>query len=88
MIKRWTGDTRSKENQRLVAAIRRFTVDMPDDQPNGEAERQLLRIEALCVRELRSALAEYCSAVAADTKELREAASAYFGLNFKEPPAS
>lgn len=30
----------------LVAAIRAFTVDMPDDQPNGEAERHLLRLNA------------------------------------------
>ncbi len=85
----------------LKNAIRAITVEMPDDEPNGEAERQLLRLEAAVehlttwaatnpamarrLSMVSDAAAKLCAALADDTKALREAAEAYFGVDFKAP---
>lgn len=87
----------------LKKAIRAITVDLPDDEPNGEAERQLLRLEAAVehlttwaptnpamarrLSMVSDAAAKLCAALADDTKKLREAAEAYFGGDFSKPDA-
>jgi len=71
----------------LTAAIRAFTVDAPDDQPNGERERQLdslgHALERGDVRAARKAYSLMCAAGADDLKALRVAAEMHFGGDFK-----
>jgi len=83
------GDARRHGRAALVAAIRAFTVDMPNDQPNGEAERQLgILSDALHGQNLRKAIeafVRYCDAEADQIKALRIAAEAYFSEDFRNP---
>lgn len=83
-----------KEQETLAQAIRAFTVEAPDDQPNGPAEKALLDLEAAlagypwrnpAIDAARDAAARLCEALADDTKRLREAAEAYFGGDFTKP---
>lgn len=78
-----------KETQHgLIDAIRALTVDAPNDQPNGERERQLdLLGQALDRGDMRSARKAYvlmCEAGANDLKYLRIAAEAHFGGDFRK----
>lgn len=83
---------------RLKAAIRRQTVDIDDgNTPNGPVEEALEGLaNALTVESYRKhgagAFVKACdwgakltTALTADTKELCEAASAYFGEDFNKP---
>lgn len=88
----------------LIAAIRAITVDLPDDQPNGPAERALLHLQdmldpgywpwgdvAACQRRLsqvNGAMAELCEALANETRDLRVAAEAHFGGDFRKPASA
>lgn len=81
----------------LIKAIRAITVDMPDDQPSGEAERQLIRLEkavealprgARGAAAVCDAAAKLCEALADDTRRLRIAAESYFGGDFRSPEVS
>jgi hypothetical protein len=89
---------RAKLAVRLKAAIRRQTVDVDDgNKPNGPAEEALegivnaLSLDSYRALGLRAFViacdwgAKLSAALAADTKELREAASAYFGEDFTKP---
>lgn len=83
--------------QRITNAIRRFTVDAPDGKPNGPVEEainglvdslSLSSYKAFGPRAFNIANgwgAKLSEAFAADTKELREAADAYFGGDFTKP---
>lgn len=76
---------------RLVQAIRRFTWDAPNDQPNGETEAAILDLEtALTGGDLdaaRRAFSVMMRASADDVTELREAAEiAIPGVDFKGEP--
>ena len=75
--------------KRLARAIRAFTVDMPNDQPNGDAERHLLRLDKALRRgdlsRARDAFAAMCGAQADQLRELRIAAESHLGGNFKDP---
>lgn len=80
-----------EEERRLCAAIRRLTVDMPDDQPNGPAEQALVDLQRWVPSTdtfVRDALARLCDALADDTRELRLAAESYFGSDFRAPQPS
>lgn len=73
---------------RLVKAIRRFTWDMPNDQPNGETEAAILDLETALRRgdldAARRAFSVMMRASADDVTELREAAErAIPGVDFK-----
>jgi hypothetical protein len=77
----------------LMRAIRAFTVDAPNDQPNGPAERALVRLgDALDAadwpgsREARVAYSELCERSADDIRDLRIAAETYFGGDFRADP--
>ena len=76
----------------IVKAIRAFTVDMPNDEPNGPRERQLEVLgQALERGDLRIARRAYglmCEAGADDTRTLRVAAEAHFGGDFRAAPTS
>jgi hypothetical protein len=73
----------------LIRAIRAFTVDAPNDEPNGAAEAALSKLgEALrsCDRNRAlNAYEAYCAAAADDTGNLRKAAEGYFGVSFRHP---
>lgn len=83
--------------ERFTNAIRRFTVDAPDDKPNGPVEAAIDGLlKALSVESWRAFGpkafniangwgAKLCQALAADTKELLEAANEYFGDDFAKP---
>ncbi len=75
----------------LTQAIRAFTVDMPNDEPNGARERQLEVLgQALERGDLRTARKAYgfmCEAGADDLKALRVAAEECFGGDFRAPQA-
>ncbi len=76
---------------RLVAAIRRITVDAKDDRglaiPNGPAEFAMLDVES--ARDsgdweaMDAALARLFTALANNCQELREAAEKHFGGDFR-----
>lgn len=77
------------EQARLTAAIRRFTVEMPDDEPNGPAQALALDLAAAfdCddMRNAHRFFKRFCEALDADVQELREAAESYFGGDFRSP---
>lgn len=83
-----------EELRRLCSAIRRFTVDVDGGRaPNGQAEWWLgMLVDALGRGELAAAqqcVEPYLTHSADDTQELREAAEAYFGGDFRaadQPP--
>jgi hypothetical protein len=74
--------------QRLVAAIQRFTVEA-EDAPNGPAEQAYgLLSEALHngdTQGARSAMYDFNTHHADKIQELREAAEAHFGGDFRSP---
>lgn len=82
---------------RLKAAIRRQTIEMPGDEPNGPAEALFFALgEALkpCgdmalhwdkFAHVRELFYDFGMALVADENELREAADAYFGEDFTKP---
>jgi hypothetical protein len=74
---------------RLVAAIRRQTVEAPNDQPNGPTERALGELfDALAANDgegAGDAAGRLANAMADDCQELREAAEGYFGGDFRKP---
>jgi hypothetical protein len=89
---------RAKLATRLMAAIRRQTVDVDNgNKPNGPFEqaietianaiepRQFYRNPDGARKAVGSAMAAMCKAFAADNKELCEAASEYFGEDFNKP---
>lgn len=84
----------------LVAAIRAFTVDAPNDEPNGIVEQQIELLGALLdpkkwghlnieqralLKSAHGAMAALCESLADDTKGLCVAAEAYFGGDFRKP---
>lgn len=84
---------------RLKAAIRRQTVDVDDgNTPNGPVEQAMETIANILNsttlvataktsrRMLIETFVRLTAAMAADCKELREAADAYFGEDFTQPP--
>ena len=84
---------------RLKAAIRRQTVDVDDgNTPNGPVEQAMETVANILNstmfvataktsrRMLIETFARLSAAMAADCKELREAADAYFGEDFTRPP--
>lgn len=91
----------SDKRHALEKAIRAITVDAPDGQPNGEAERQLERIawlmkpsnapsgkaNAAWYQAMCDAFGRLCGAWADDSKRQRVAADAYFGGDFRKPAA-
>jgi len=90
--------TETDEMVRLKLAIRRFTVDVDGgNAPNGPVEKSLDDITELFnsrayfanPKETRKKLLEsftaLTAALAANTKELREAADEYFGEDFLKP---
>jgi len=90
--------TESVTAERLKLAIRRFTVDVDSgNKPNGAVEKAFDDITKLFnsrdyfarPKEIRKKLLEsftaLTAALAADTKELREAADEYFGEDFTKP---
>jgi len=83
-----TGGTSSPQH-RLFAAIRRFTVDDPNGKPIYRADHAMLRLQDATavadIQEIRAAAAEFCDASADDSQELREAAEAFFGGDFRTP---
>lgn len=80
-----------KGSAALTTAIRAFTIDMPNDQPNGEREKQLdLLGQALDRGDIRAARKAYslmCEAGADDLKALRVAAEEHFGEDFRAVPS-
>lgn len=80
------------EASALAAAIRAFTVDAPNDEPNGPMEASLLALRfALGRGDMKSARRYYremCSQMSDDTKTLRVAAEGYFGGDFRKGPPS
>jgi hypothetical protein len=87
--------TRAERRERLIAAIRAFTVDAKNEagvpMPNGSAHETAL--EQLCEHpymltvppDVGQLFAQALRAQADDCQELREAAEAYFGGNFRGP---
>jgi len=80
-------DERNEAGAALVAAIRVFTVDMPDGAPNGEAERRVLQLER-AIRQGKYGLALdnfklMCAAFSDNIRALRVAAEHYFGGDFQ-----
>ncbi len=76
------------DTQRMLEfAIRAFTVDAPNDEPNGERERQLevlgQALERGDLRVARKAYVYMCEASANNLRELRVAAEAHFGGDFR-----
>lgn len=83
--------------QRFTNAIRRFTVEAPNDKPNGPVEEAIVGLLNSLSKSSYVAFgprafniangwgAKLCQALADDTKELREAADAYFGGDFTKP---
>lgn len=73
----------------LKTAIRTFTVDAPNDEPNGERERQLevlgQALERGDIRVARKAYSRMCEAGADDLRALRIAAEGHFGGDFRSP---
>ena len=104
MVRDAFGEASARSAEGLIVAIRAITVDMPNDQPNGPAERALLNLEAMldpsgwkwgdgdtCRRRLANvneAMAQLCEALAADARRLRIAAEAHFGRDFRAPTAA
>ncbi len=104
MVRDAFGGAGARSAENLIAAIRAVTVDMPNDQPNGPAERALLDLEAMldlsgwnwsdaetCRRRLANvndAMAKLCEALADDARRLRIAAEAHFGGDFRAPTAA
>ena len=104
MVRDAFGKDGARSAESLIAAIRAITVDLPNDQPNGPAERALLDLEAMldpsgwkwgdpdtCRRRLANgndAMAKLCEALADDAHRLRIAAEAHFGGDFREPTAA
>lgn len=90
-------DVMRSNASRLKAAIRRQTVELPGDTPNGPVEEALHRlVQALSADSMKAfgwkafAIAngwgaKLCGALASDNKELSEAAAAYFGEDFTKP---
>ena len=80
-----------KERESITTAIRAFTVDMPNDEPNGARERQIEVLgQALARGDLRTARRAYsfmCEAGANDLRALRIAAEEYFGEDFLAVPS-
>lgn len=91
---------RALEHAALVDAIRTFTVEAPDDKPNGRAEAAMLYLsvtldpkswpgltdeQRAVLDQANGAAAVLCSSLADDTKVLREAAEAFFGGDFRKP---
>jgi hypothetical protein len=83
--------------RRLKAAIRAFTVEAPNGDANGTAERALLTLEKLLdpvvwgavaphaedlYKQIAGELAKLSEGFADDTGELRRAADAFFGEDF------
>jgi len=73
----------------LIAAIRAYTVDAPNDEPNGDAERECAALgEALLADgNIEAARDHYASMMDAEIGRLvalREAAEAYFGGDFSK----
>jgi hypothetical protein len=94
-----TREHRASLATRIKAAIRRFTVDIDQgNKPNGIVEQAIEDI-AHAMEQKRfysspsaartkvcAAMAKVCTALSADTKELRESADAYFGEDFTKRP--
>lgn len=89
---------RSPSRKALIAAIRRITVEMPGDQPNGPTEQALCDLERALdpkavttewakLQQARAAAERLSSAMADDDRRLRLAASAFFGGDFAAPDA-
>ncbi len=77
------------EEVELRTAIRVFTVEAPNDEPNGDTERYLQQLqEALDGGSMARALAALTmmrNALSDDTKALRVAAERFFGGDFRAP---
>lgn len=77
------------EEVALRRAIRTFTVEAPNDEPNGETECFILRLRlALEERDIEKSRAEFLSlmtSLAEDTRTLRIAAEKFFGGDFRKP---
>lgn len=77
-----------EEAQALTAAIRTFTDEAPNDEPNGPTEGDLLALRfALGRGDMKSARRHFrdmCTHWSADTKALRVAAEGYFGGDFRK----
>ncbi len=73
----------------LVAAIRRQTVEAPNDEPNGLTESHFLELRACLeagnLQRARQAYRYLATTMADDTQALREAAEGYFGGDFRAP---
>ena len=87
---RSVAESTAATRDRLVRAIRRFTVDVAGgDTPNGEEERCLDRLgDALERRDMSAAGDAFCAyaiARAEDTAALRAAAEDHFGGDFLSP---
>lgn len=86
---------RDEKREALIRAIRAFTVEAPDDQPNGKAEKALRDLdEALnpgrWPKETFGGLAKACDAaanlneaLADNVRALRIAAEEFFGGDFR-----
>lgn len=87
------------ERAALCAAIRRFTVEAPEDKPNGKVEAAIDRIQDLLdpaawaqesdpsqrVRDLNGAMADLTEGLVEDTEALKAAAEAFLGGDFAKP---
>lgn len=90
--KRAFGEAMEVERQKreaIVEAIRAFTVEGPNDAPNGDFETQLEvlghALERGDLRVARKAYQLMCGHAAKDRRALRLAAEAYFGGDFRAP---
>ena len=96
-------ETETGPREALIKAIRRFTVEAPNDGPNGVAEQAIDEFLAALdhiqpwaaqngsmqrrVGAISESGKKLVGALADDTQVLREAAEAYFGGNFLVPSA-
>lgn len=94
------GDDAPHNASNLIDAIRAFTVEGPDDKPNGRAEAAILLLSAMLdpakwgpmttqqraiLDTANGAAAALCEALADDTLNLRVAAETFFGGDFRKP---
>lgn len=84
-------EQKNDEAQRLHRAIRRITVDVDGETPNGPTEEALDELGSALSGEFASleyaqqSYSKLLLAMADDDQELREAAEGFFGGDFKKP---
>lgn len=75
--------------EELIGAIRAFTRELPDDDPNGPHEADIEALNYALKRGDAKAAKQYaadlCKHLSEAVKRLRIAAEAHFGGDFREP---